>query len=64
MGKKAKLCMIKTTPPKSNEQIMEVLTTAIEYAKQNVVSDINVEMMSDAGSFHCSGKVQPPKSQG
>lgn len=54
--KRAKLSLIKPSPCKSSEQIIETLTVALDYAKKNKVHKIAIDMLSDIGSFHTSGE--------
>lgn len=65
MENRSKLHLFKFDRCKSSPQIMETLTTALQYARMNEVSRISVDMLSDAGSFHCSGESSsPPQPQG
>lgn len=56
---KAKLCMIKREPSKSNEQIIDALLTALQYARENEVLEIAVTMVCEKGMFHYSGDTSP-----
>jgi hypothetical protein len=67
VDKRTILHLMKFDKCKSNEQIIEVLTTALQYARMNEVYDIDINMKSDAGAFHCSGSTArsqptPPKA--
>ena len=52
--KPARLSLLKTSKPKSREEIIEVLTVALEYARNNNVHRITISMDSDRGLFYCS----------
>jgi len=56
---RAKLYLFKFDKCKSNDQIMETIQTALQFARENEVNYIEISMKYDRGDWYANGSVDP-----